>query len=576
MPRKLSINISLMVLMSLSEGVSILLLVPLLQLVGLNMGVGSLNQIASTVSNLFLMIGIKPTLPLVLGIYIVVVSISAILSRSQMMLNYDIDFQFAAYMRKRLYQAITYSNWLFFSQKRSSIFAHALTNEVERIGTGTSQFLTLLAGIMILAVYIILALKLAGLFTGVIFLVGVVLLLILRNKAYSSRSRGEDITYSTRDVYSSIMQHLDGMKTIKSFGMQKENVKEFSHLTDQVVHSYLDSIQSYADVKLLFDIGTVIILAIIVLVLIETVQITAASLLILIYLFARMVPQFSTVQGSYQYTLNMLPAYKNVTDLENQCLENSEPLEFEMDGIELKKEITLENVSFSYQDDDHFALNDVDIRIVAGNTTAIAGASGAGKTTIADLVMGFIKPTNGYVTMDGAPIPKSWKNKIGYVAQETFLFNESVKFNLLIARPEANQEELTNALKMAAAYDFVSKLPDGLDTILGDRGVRLSGGEKQRLALARALIKIPSLLILDEATSNLDSENEKRIMNAIEDLHGEITILIIAHRVSTIKNTDYIYLIDEGRIIDSGTWNELLEKEDGYLRNICLAQGVKP
>ena len=127
---------------------------------------------------------------------------------------------------------------------------------------------------------------------------------------------------------------------------------------------------------------------------------------------------------------------------------------------------------------------------------------------------------------------------------------------------------------MNLTIEFVFKLPEGLDTIIGDRGVRLSGGERQRLALARALLRKPSLLIMDEATSNLDSENEKRILKAIDDLHGEITIVMIAHRLSTIKNADYIYLVDGGKILESGSWDELLEKEKGWFWDICEAQGI--
>ena len=147
-------------------------------------------------------------------------------------------------------------------------------------------------------------------------------------------------------------------------------------------------------------------------------------------------------------------------------------------------------------------------------------------------------------TVDDIPISNStnaWRNQIGYVAQETFLFNETIRFNLLLAQPKANEKDINNALNSASAYEFVSKLPEGLDTFIGDRGVKLSGGERQRLALARALLRKPTLLILDEATSNIDTENEKKIIKAIDELHGETTILIIAHRLSTIKNAD-IYL----------------------------------
>ena len=155
------------------------------------------------------------------------------------------------------------------------------------------------------------------------------------------------------------------------------------------------------------------------------------------------------------------------------------------------------------------------------------------------------------------------------VAQDTFLFNDTVRANLLWVHPGASDGELTTALRMAAAEDFVLKLPNGIETVLGDRGVRLSGGERQRLALARALLRKPTLLLLDEATSNLDSENERRIQDAINALRGGITIVIIAHRLSTIRKADVIYVLDNGRIVECGNWEQLMLKENGRFRDLC-------
>lgn len=569
MPKKVTLSITLMVLISLIEGLSLLLLIPLLQLVGLDMGQGSLDQIAGIISNLFDIWGLHPSLLLVLIIYVSVISIGAILNRFQMITTSDIQYQFAAHLRKNLYNSITNSNWLFFSKMKSSNFAQALTNEVERISIGTGQFLSFLASIMILIVYIIFALKLAGTITGFIFIIGVIILLVLRRRAAKSKHTGEEITSTTKDLYYSILQHLDGMKTIKSFGMQNKNIQLFSKQSNQLAMNYLDTVKSYADVKLLFDIGTVIILSIMVLVLIEIIKIPTASLFLLIYIFVRMIPQFSTIQRSYQYFVNMLPAFDNVMHLEKECNENSEQLENEDCQILFNDSINLENISFSYRDEENYTIKEMNLQIPVGKTIAIVGPSGAGKSTVADIIMGFIQPYEGKIIVDNIPISKcsnrSWRNQIGYVSQETFLFNETIKFNLLLSNPKANEKDITNALKLASANEFVSKLPLGLETMIGDRGVKLSGGERQRLALARALLRKPSLLILDEATSNLDSSNEKNILKAIEKLHGEITILIIAHRLSTIKNADYIYLIDEGQILESGTWDELLENENGWL-----------
>jgi ATP-binding cassette subfamily C protein len=169
---------------------------------------------------------------------------------------------------------------------------------------------------------------------------------------------------------------------------------------------------------------------------------------------------------------------------------------------------------------------------------------------------------------------KAWREQIGYVPQDTFLFHDTLRSNFLWAKPDAKEEEIKQALRFAAAEEFVSGLPRGLETILGDRGVLVSGGERQRLALARALLRKPSLLILDEATSSLDSENEKRIQNAIEKLHGQMTILVISHRLSTIRGADIIHVVEEGRLVESGTWDELIAKDNGRFRELCRAQGI--
>ena len=579
MPRKVSLAVLLMVLISLSTGVSLLLLVPLLELVGLNVGQGSLGVIAAYVSAFFLTLHLKPTLLLILLVYVLVMSFIALLHRLQTIKSSQIQFEFAAYLRKRLYQAITNSDWLFFTRMKSSSFAHALTNEVERVSVGTGQFLNLLAGLMVLVVYIIFALELAGVTTGLIFIAGVIILLLLRRRVRRSISSGENITDTTRNIYNSIMQHLDGMKTIKSFGMQDENIKVFSDQTNQVMDGYLDAVKTYADVKLLFDVGTVIMLAIIVLTLIQLVKIPIASLFILIYIFVMMIPQFSTIQSSYQYFINSLPAFDNINQLEMQCLQNIDSTESEGDVMVLENMINFDHTFFSYRGEDHFKIMDLNLRIPVGETIAITGSSGTGKSTVADLLMGLIQPDSGVIKVDNVPLAQdnllSWRDRIGYVAQETFLFNETIRFNLLLTQPDAVEKDLINSLRLAAAYDFVEELPDGLDTFIGDRGVKLSGGEKQRLALARALLRKPSIIILDEATSNLDSENEKRILDSVESLHGDITILMIAHRLSTIRKADQIYFMENGSIVESGTWDELLSKDNGKFNSFHKFQSIE-
>ncbi|MFZ2471729.1 MAG: ATP-binding cassette domain-containing protein [Methanothrix sp.] len=223
-------------------------------------------------------------------------------------------------------------------------------------------------------------------------------------------------------------------------------------------------------------------------------------------------------------------------------------------------------------------LTGINLKIPLGQTVGLIGPSGSGKSTMADLIIGLIRPVSGSIFVDDKALTqdrvKAWRKHIGYVSQDTFLFNDTVRANLLWACPEASEEDMNEALRLAAADEFVYRLQDGMNTLLGDRGVRLSGGERQRLALARALLRRPSLLILDEATSNLDSESEKRIQEAVESLHGSHTTFIITHRLSTLRNADTICILENGGIVEQGSWNDLLASKGRFL-GLCVIQGME-
>ena len=198
-----------------------------------------------------------------------------------------------------------------------------------------------------------------------------------------------------------------------------------------------------------------------------------------------------------------------------------------------------------------YALKKIDVHIPANRMTAIVGASGAGKSTLIDLLMGLNQADQGVVTIDHEPLTEdnlvSLRKSISYIPQDPFLFNATIRENLMIIDPNASEETIWEALEFAAAAEFVRKLPQGLDTLIGDRGIRLSGGERQRLVLARAILRKPSILVLDEATSALDVENEAKIQGAIERLKGTMTIIVIAHRLSTIRNADQVLVMGRGR-----------------------------
>ena len=579
-PRQATQAVLVTLAASALEGIGLLVLAPLLQLVGVDAQQGPLSRVVSAFAAAFRVAGLRATLGNVLLLYVVIALLQSLLQRRQAVLSAVVQHHVVTALRTRLYRAVAGMRWIDFARTRSSDYTQMLTEEVDRVGTATSYLIDLLVTGITAVVYLALACRVSPSMTALVLTSGAALALLMRGRIGEAHAGGSDLSASWSRLYAAISEHLGSLKIAKSSGAVPRHAEMFAKASAEVGEISVANVRSYSQLRQRLSVGSAIMLAVVVYVSYVVLAISTAQLLLLLFLFARLTPRLVGLYERAHALAATLPAFTAVAEIERRAVAAAEPAAATQCPIGLTDRIELQDVSFDYGADATrpSAVRSLTLTLAAGATTAIVGPSGSGKTTLADLIMGLLVPSHGAILVDGIPLgPErldAWREQIGYVAQEPFLLHDTVRANLLWARPEATEDELWHALASASADVFVSALPDGLDTVVGDRGVLVSGGERQRLSLARALLRRPTLLILDEATSSLDSENEARIQRAIDQLHRQVTIVIITHRLSTIRNADVIHVVDGGRLVESGSWNELVALRSGRFRALCRAQGI--
>lgn len=564
---KLVIDVLLILLLALLEGVGIFMLLPLLTFVGI--------APSAEMAGLQLMLkqaldaqGITLTLPLVLAAYTGIIAVQSWLQRYETIFNTVIQETYDSYLNNSLYRALTYARWSFFLKVKKADIAHVITSELMRVSTGTHYFLQVIAIALLGVIQVGIAFAMAPSLTLLVLGSGLVLFCCLHFFVREARRMGMDISSFTGDLFSEVTEHLNGIKEVKSYGIEPLQVANFETQRKKVEETFINCSKIQSQTEMLYKIGAAVFISVFYYAGIQIFQVAAQDFIIIVIIFARLWPRFAAFQEGIQYVVMMLPAFGAVSNLRSKCLAEGETNTTGLASrLLLKRGISFSKVSFRYDTNyEQYALRQADFFLPAGSTTAVVGISGSGKSTLADLMIGLILPQRGVIKIDDTPLTGDniyqWRQSIGYVPQDAFLFNASIRENLKWACPAAVEADIWEALKLAAIDNFIERLPEKLDTIVGDRGIRLSGGERQRIVLARALLRKPELLILDEATSALDGENEQRIQYAVEGLRGKLTILLIAHRMSTLRGADNIIVLEHGRIIEQGSYQAISSDEN--------------
>ncbi|QKD00276.1 ABC transporter ATP-binding protein [Mesorhizobium loti] len=567
-----------LILGSLTEGISILLLVPLLHLVG-----RADQDFAVRLPNNDFVRWLVPdgTLQLttVLCALVGLVAVQAAFNRFKSVYMARLLFDFINRLRMNLFESIGKARWGVFSRMRSSDLDHALTGDIDRVQGAAFSLLMLVQISVLLVGYLVISMFISPVMTAFAIVIGIVMFIALQPFRARATAFGRVLTTNRQDQYRTVSEFLGGIKVAKSLNVEASYFAQLQATLEKMKADNINYVSNSSIGTAVFQVASVVGLSLFIYVALVRFNLSLAEIVVLLLVFMRIAPRFMDMQTQAQQVLINLPAYTAMRSLQARFDAEREPGHAESEDsqkLSLDTGLNIRGVSFDYDGAGKAVVSDITFGLPSGKVTALIGPSGSGKSTIADVLLGLLEPTTGKILVDGVEIDASnrrrWRNQVAYVPQDVFLLHDTIAANLRLAAPQASDDDLWTALRAAHAGEFVERLDHRLDTVVGDRGVRLSGGERQRIALARALLRKPSLLILDEATSALDWQNQSLIARSIDGLRGTMTILTIAHRPSMIAFADWVVAMEDGRVVEVGQYQRLKAKPASRLSKMLSGE----
>jgi ABC-type multidrug transport system fused ATPase/permease subunit len=509
----------------------------------------------------------------ILTAIVIVALIEYLIFIIQSWLASDMQYSYIKIWRKRLFYYYLKARWEFIVSSRPSDFVNNIIQETNRLGWSVYLILQIVSVMIAGLIYLFLCIIISWQVT--LILIGSTVLFLPVTKWFISRSHklGEEINRLNSDLQFESHEFFSGIKVIKATSSEESIIEKFSSTLDR----YKDLLFRSAFIpNVMLGISKflgVVILVTIVFVSVKIFRTDPTGIAVIIIIFFRFVPRAYSLQENLSLLFTHLPAISVLKDSAKEAASLQEDRGKDGNGLRSGTrfgsafDLKAENVTFSYPNG-KIALCGVSIKADSGMTTAIVGSSGSGKSTLVDCLLCLIRPSGGNIHISGVPLkeitPEALRKVIGYVGQDTFLFNDTIANNIAFGSGSADPKEIEEKARTAGAHDFIMKLPERYNTIVGDRGIRLSGGERQRIGLARALMSSPKILLLDEPTSSLDAESERYVQKSIDSLFGKITIIIVTHRFSAVKRADYIYVLEDGRVAEEGSWEKLLQLDGRF------------
>jgi subfamily B ATP-binding cassette protein MsbA len=469
-------------------------------------------------------------------------------------------------LRERTFESALQAEMSYFDEHGSDEILNTVITETQKASEFLKTGIQFLQQLLISLVYFCIALYIAPVLTLVAGVFLGLLSLLVRNRIESGYSIGSRVSEANEYVQEAVQATMQGIRDIRLFTMTDELIEDFSESVDNFVESTTSLGRNQAAITNLYQFMAAVSVFVMVYLALEFTSLSLGEVGVYLFAVFRLAPRISTLNSLAYAAEGRLPHVVRIEAFTDELEEYREPPGGSRPLPENVSTVTFDEVSFAYEDEQ--VLSNVSFTVSKEEFVAFIGHSGAGKSTVASLFTRLYEPDSGQILVDGIPLEdvpvSAWRSRIAFVRQNSYMFNESLRYNLTIGSREASQGEIDRVCRVARVDEFLSELPQGYDTTIGDDGVRLSGGQRQRVALARALLKNADFLVLDEATSDLDSHLEQEVQSAIEAMDRDYGIITIAHRLSTVVNADQILTLDDGRIVETGTHDDLVGQGGTY------------